>query len=155
MVGWKGRRGARIDAPDAQPCGVPLLRLGERRPGWAVTTPSGTRSITVADAVELSGEQGAANVLDATRQVLDALPESDAARLRLEVEEAQRLVMRAVGHELAAIDTRLDRIAAMVPRDGAPPDLLAELDDARAAVGRSLDRAHAFVVLAEVEASQP
>jgi len=154
MMGWKDRRGARTDAGTAQPCGVPLLRLGERRPGWAVTTPSGTRSITVADAVELSGEQGAADVLDATRLALDALPEIDAARLRREIADAQRLVLRAIGHELAAVSTRLDRIGAMVPCDAAPPDLLAELDDATTAVGRWLDRAHAHVVLAEVEASQ-
>jgi hypothetical protein len=153
-MGWKDRRGARTDTGTAQTCGVPLLRIGERRPGWAVTTPTGTRSITVADAVELSGDQGAADVLDATRMALDAMSEIDAARLRLEIAEAQRLVLRAVGHELAAIGTRLDRVGAMVPRDAAPPDLLAELDDATAKVGRWLDRAHAHVVLAEVEASR-
>jgi hypothetical protein len=154
-MGWKDRRGARTDAPTTQPCGVPLLRIGERRPGWTVTTPSGTRSITVADAVELSGEEGATDVLDSTRQVLDALPEIDAARLRLEIEEAQRLVMRAVVHELVAIGTRLDRIGAMVPRDAAPPDLLTKLDDVTAAVGRWLDRARVRVRLAEVEPSRP
>jgi hypothetical protein len=153
MMGWKDRRGARTDAGTAQPCGVPLLRLGERRPGWAVTTPTGTRSITVADAVELSGEQGAADVLDATRLALDALPEGDADRLRHEIADAQRLVMRAIGHELAAINTRLDRVGAMVPCDAAPPDLLAELDGATAAVAQWLDRARIHVLLGEVEAS--
>jgi hypothetical protein len=154
-MGWKDRRGGPTDVGTTQPCGVPLLRLGERRPGWAVLTASGTRSITVADAVELSGEQGAADVLAATRVALAALPESDAARLRSELDDAQRLVWRAVLGELLSISRRLDRVGEMAPRDAAPPDLLAELDDATAKVGQWIDRTRVRVELAGIEASRP
>jgi hypothetical protein len=154
MVGWIEQR-RRQRARAAVPCRVPVLSTRQDAPGWIVANATGRHRVSVIRAVELSGESGAADVLAATRVALDALPDEQTEPLRAELADAERLMLSVAAGELATIRHRLGRVRAILPPHEAAPDLLAELDDATAAVGDWLDRARVHVVLAGVEASRP
>ena len=150
-MGWMERRPRRRVRPAVPAARMPVLSTRQDAPGWIVANATGRHRVTVIRAVELSGEQGAADVLAATRVALDALPDEQTEPLRAELADAERLMLSVAAGELATILHRLGRVRAILPPHEAVPDLLAELDDATAAVGEWIDRARVHVVLAVVE----